>query len=96
MLSPGAPQIPPPDENGDPQSAEAGLTDAVEFEEIDARGAGTTISSSSWRAEEPKILDGGEDGDRPMTLPIGVARELVRLAGPGAEDTGGGAIGEGL
>lgn len=95
---PGAPQIPPPDENGDPQSAEAGLTGGAEVDEIDARGAGTTISSSSWSAEEPKIRDGGDEafvGERPMTLPIGVARGLVRL-GPGACDVGGGAMGETL
>lgn len=45
---PGAPQIPPvDDENGDPQSAFDTDTGAAEVDEIEARGAGTTISSSS-------------------------------------------------
>lgn len=97
VANPGAPQIPPVDENGDPQSAVAGLTDAAEPDEIDARGGGTTISSSSWRAEDPKIRDGGDEGfERPITLPIGVTSGFVRLERPGAEDVGGGAIGEGL
>jgi hypothetical protein len=94
---PGAPQIPPPEENGDPQSAVEGLTAPVEVDEIEARGGGTTISSSSWSAEDPKIREGGDEGERPMILPIGVTRGLVsRLEDPRAEDVGGGAIGEGL
>lgn len=42
------------------------------------------------------MRDGGEEGDRPITLPIGVESVLVRLEGPSAVDVGGGAIGETL
>lgn len=107
---------PPPDEKGDAQSTEPppemdddaggaetplpmGADDAFE---MDARGGGTTISSSSCRADEPKMRGGDDeraledtvDGGRPIALPMGATLTGRGLVRPCC-DEGGGASGDG-